>query len=370
MGYIAICNCFQTLTCSFYTDNISYKCVTVVMVDDNFRSVSAFVMAGRDSPRLMSSIPSIRAAAPMDGPRKQQCVACGKPAISRCPFCTIRFYCSRDCQILDWKQNSHNTKCTRNNQQAAPQPPPASKPAPPAASSKKHASSSSAAPAVRPEQPNAPPGFQRPAAPYAPQHGMPRIHHPMPRPPYYGVPMWGAPPPNMAWPPLPGQQPDRRQSATPPNILPAPQSNSKEQTRRPSVASQTPSGAASRPGSAGASAPGSAQPFGRQVSHPHVSGASLAQPGSRPAASSGVGSAGQVSAGPVTGSLLVLSDSSSSSDNSGDEGADAPGRVTHVAAAADPPRPPSELKAAGMSGFAGVVKPMERSHCVAPSSIL
>lgn len=307
-----------------------------------------------------AQFPPSAAATAMDS-KRQQCVACGNTAVSRCPFCTIRFYCSRDCQILDWKQNSHNTKCTRNDtESAAPQPPPPSKPAPPAASSKIHAPLQSSA-AARPEQPGPPAVYPRPGAPYAPQHGMPRIQHPIQaRPPYYGVPMWGAPPPNMTWPPLPGQPPDRRQSATPPNILPAPHNgNSKDQARRHSLASQTSSGPpTSRPGSAGASAPG----FGRQVSHPHVNGPSLAQPGSRPAAGSGMASAGQFSAAPVMESLLVLSDSSSSSDDSGDEGP--PGRVAHAAAAAatDPPRPPAELKTAGMFCVAGNVMSMEHSQ--------
>jgi hypothetical protein len=47
---------------------------------------------------------------------QKSCHVCGQIATSRCPFCTTRLYCSRDCQIKDWKVDAGNHKnhCPRD----------------------------------------------------------------------------------------------------------------------------------------------------------------------------------------------------------------------------------------------------------------
>lgn len=44
----------------------------------------------------------------------KRCSSCGKEAAKRCPFCSDRFYCSRECQLVDWKEKKHKKLCRRD----------------------------------------------------------------------------------------------------------------------------------------------------------------------------------------------------------------------------------------------------------------
>ncbi|KAJ7452086.1 hypothetical protein B0H11DRAFT_2068038 [Mycena galericulata] len=46
-----------------------------------------------------------------DAGELQLCNTCNKSATERCSKCTSTYYCSKECQSVDWKQNGHRKEC-------------------------------------------------------------------------------------------------------------------------------------------------------------------------------------------------------------------------------------------------------------------